>query len=179
MINYPHAFYLRFFLQKGINVMIWNYRGYGRSHRQGWFRNYPTPENIREDADCVLRYMKEEMGLRGKFGVYGRSMGGIATCHLSSKVDMVIMDRTFSNLVRVIDKKFFGAPAVSVYSTAAFRWDSNNVCRLLKSPSLEPGDENDQEEGRQCYKVISCDVQDEMIDLQASLMLGVAQAIAE
>lgn len=31
MINFPHAYYLRFFLQKNINVMIWNYRGYGRS----------------------------------------------------------------------------------------------------------------------------------------------------
>jgi hypothetical protein len=29
MINFPHAFYLRYFLQKGINVMVWNYRGYG------------------------------------------------------------------------------------------------------------------------------------------------------
>ena len=31
MINYPHAYYLRYFLQKNINVMIWNYRGYARS----------------------------------------------------------------------------------------------------------------------------------------------------
>ena len=79
----------------------------------------------------MLRYLRTDMGLRGKVGVYGRSMGGIATCHLSSMVDMVIMDRTFATLEKVIDKKFFGVPAVSLYSTAAVGWDSNNVCRLL------------------------------------------------
>ena len=29
MVNQPHAYYLRFFLNKNINVMVWNYRGYG------------------------------------------------------------------------------------------------------------------------------------------------------
>jgi len=62
MINYPHAFYLRFFLQKSINVLIWNYRGYGRSHVERWFSgNYPSPANIREDADCVLDYLKNNL----------------------------------------------------------------------------------------------------------------------
>jgi hypothetical protein len=53
MINYPHAFYLRFFLHRGINVMIWNYRGYGRSHSMSFCSggNVPTPENIKEDAE--------------------------------------------------------------------------------------------------------------------------------
>jgi hypothetical protein len=31
MINYPHAFYLKYFLNKNINVVVWNYRGYGRT----------------------------------------------------------------------------------------------------------------------------------------------------
>jgi hypothetical protein len=72
------------------------------------------------------------MGLKGKIGVYGRSMGGIATSHLSSMVDMVILDRTFSNLENVINRKFHGVSAVLLYNTAAFGWDSNNVSRLLK-----------------------------------------------
>ena len=38
------------------------------------------------------------MGKNGKIGVYGRSLGGVAASYLSSKVDMVITDRTFSNL---------------------------------------------------------------------------------
>ncbi len=35
------------------------------------------------------------MGIKGKIGVYGRSLGGIVTTHLTGKVDMIIADRTF------------------------------------------------------------------------------------
>jgi dipeptidyl aminopeptidase/acylaminoacyl peptidase len=127
MINYPHAYFLRLFLHKNINVLIWNYRGYGRSHKNGCFGNFPTPENIREDADCVYDYLRNVMGITGKIGVYGRSMGGIATCHLASKVDMAIVDRSFANLEEVIDSKFFGAPAVALYKVATAGWNSDNV----------------------------------------------------
>ena len=51
MINYPHAYYLRYFLQKNINVMIWNYRGYGRSKTYGCCTNKPSPENLAEDGE--------------------------------------------------------------------------------------------------------------------------------
>jgi hypothetical protein len=37
------------------------------------------------------------MGLKGKIGVYGRSIGGIPTTHLTDKVDIVVADRTLSN----------------------------------------------------------------------------------
>jgi len=46
MINYPHAFYLRFFLQKGINVLVWNYRGYGLTKSKNCcsrWKNSPSP----------------------------------------------------------------------------------------------------------------------------------------
>jgi len=55
-----------------------------------------------------LRYLKETMGLKGKIGVYGRSMGGIATAHLQKDVDMIIVDRSFTDLNQVIDSKFHG-----------------------------------------------------------------------
>lgn len=31
MVNYPHAYYLKYFLNKQINCLVWNYRGYGRT----------------------------------------------------------------------------------------------------------------------------------------------------
>ena len=82
MINYPHAFYLRYFLQKNINVVVWNYRGYARS-KGAFCRRTPSPDNIRDDSEAVLKFCKNELGLKGKIGVYGRSLGGIATTHLS------------------------------------------------------------------------------------------------
>jgi pimeloyl-ACP methyl ester carboxylesterase len=77
MVNHPHAFYLRFFLNKNINVMIWNYRGYGLSHGS------PDPYLIRRDSEVLLNYMKTKMNLKGKVGVYGRSLGGVVTAHLA------------------------------------------------------------------------------------------------
>ena len=96
-------------------MLIWNYRGYGRSYSRNCLINSPTPKNIKEDAQTVLRYLRETMGLRGKFGVYGRSMGGIATTYLQKDVDMIIVDRSFTNLNQVIDSKFHGVQALSLY----------------------------------------------------------------
>ncbi len=53
MVNHPHAFYLRFFLNRGINVLIWNYRGYGMSN------GAPDPFNIRADADSMFDFMRD------------------------------------------------------------------------------------------------------------------------
>jgi hypothetical protein len=52
MVNQPHAYYLRFFLNKNINVMVWNYRGYGQS------KGRPDPTNIRKDGELLVRYIR-------------------------------------------------------------------------------------------------------------------------
>ena len=134
MINYPHAYYLRFFLQKNINVMCWNYRGYARSKGGccGCFKTMPDPDNIREDAEAILRYCRKDLGLRGKIGVYGRSLGGIATTHLSHYVDMAIVDRSFSNLYEVAYHKFYGYLAVLLFKLGTGNWDSNNDIRFYE-----------------------------------------------
>lgn len=76
MINYPHAYYLKYFLHKSINVLVWNYRGYGRT------KGLAEPHNLKYDAEQVLNFLKLRIGVRGKIGIYGRSLGNIATCHL-------------------------------------------------------------------------------------------------
>lgn len=76
MINYPHAYYLKYFLHKSINVFVWNYRGYGRT------RGSTEPHTLGSDAEQVLNFLKLRIGVRGKIGVYGRSLGCVATCHL-------------------------------------------------------------------------------------------------
>jgi hypothetical protein len=35
------------------------------------------------DAECVLDFVINKMQLKGKVGVYGRSLGGIASTHLA------------------------------------------------------------------------------------------------
>ena len=131
MINYPHAYYLRYFLQKNINVVCWNYRGYARS-KGAVCRRDPDPENIREDAEAVLKFCRQELGLKGKMGVYGRSLGGIATTHLAQYVDMIIVDRSFSNLYEVAYYKFHGYIATLLFKLGTRGWDSNNDSRFYQ-----------------------------------------------
>jgi len=57
-------------------VVTWNYRGYGRSQGK------PTPDNFKQDIDAILDYMKNKVKLTGKIGVYGRSLGGVATSYI-------------------------------------------------------------------------------------------------
>lgn len=78
MVNQPHAYYLRYFLHKDINILLWNYRGYGRSTGK------PDPQVLQKDSIAVLKYLKEKIGVRGKIGVYGRSLGGIPATFLSN-----------------------------------------------------------------------------------------------
>jgi pimeloyl-ACP methyl ester carboxylesterase len=76
MVNYPQAFYLKYFLGKQINCLLWNYRGYGRT------RGRPNPMDFEHDANQVLTFLKDKIGVRGKIGVYGRSLGCIPATHL-------------------------------------------------------------------------------------------------
>mmetsp|Transcript_62249 Transcript_62249/g.85975 ORF Transcript_62249/g.85975 Transcript_62249/m.85975 type:complete len:116 (+) Transcript_62249:482-829(+) len=109
MINQSHSFYLKFFKNKGINVFLWNYRGYGRSEGK------PSPNILRADADKVYDYILKTLGVKGKIGVYGRSLGGIATSGICDLVQMVIVDRTFSDLEIVAQRKFYSKFAKILY----------------------------------------------------------------
>lgn len=103
MVNAPNAFWLNFFLKKGINVMCWNYRNYGHS------KGTPSPYNIKTDAEAVFNFMLKDLKLRGPLGVYGRSMGGTSATHLANKyknlVSLLIADRTFGNLKEISGRK--------------------------------------------------------------------------
>ena len=96
----PNAYWLNFFLKRDINVVCWNYRGYGESE-QTWYE-YLSPSMVKLDAERVMEKAYTSFGLRGKIGVYGRSIGGIAACHLAQKysdlVSVLIIDRSLSEL---------------------------------------------------------------------------------
>lgn len=106
-------------------MLVWNYRGYGLTKSRSclWsHKNQPTVSSIKEDSESVITYLRNKIGVRGKIGVYGRSLGGIATTHLCKYVDMIIADRTFGNLHDVAETKFFGRMAVNLLKFATNRW---------------------------------------------------------
>lgn len=151
MVNHPHAYYLRFFLNKDINVMLWNYRGYGLSHGE------PNPYIIKHDCEVLLLYMKNEMKLTGKIGIYGRSLGGIPTTHMADKVDMIIADRTFSNFEILANRKFYSSLSKYLFKIGTCNWRSLNVQNLI---SKGVGS---------CYKVIMTEKMDEIVEVHSSL----------
>ena len=63
--------------------------------------------------------------------MYGRSLGGIATTHLAHYVDMIIVDRSFSNLYEVAYNNFHGYLALLLFKLGTTGWDTANDVRFI------------------------------------------------
>jgi hypothetical protein len=156
--EYGHIFqkqWVDFYLGRGINVMLWNYRGYGRSEGS------PTPKLLLADGELVVKYLKEERKVL-KLILHGESLGGAIAARLAAKlkVDFLFADRTFSSLDKVaavFSYKFAGA---------IFRhlsgWDLDCANTYIQST---------------CYKVIGNDPGDGMIHELASLKSSVSLTV--
>lgn len=51
MVNMPHNFWLKMFMNLGCNVVIWNYRGFGVA------KGTPSPANVRSDGESILNFL--------------------------------------------------------------------------------------------------------------------------
>ena len=85
--------FLRLYLQSGYNLVLWNYRGYGRTAR-----GYKplTMRMMQEDGLAVVKHVKQNM-VTGKVGVHGVSLGGSVASYIAAnvKVDFLFCDRSF------------------------------------------------------------------------------------
>lgn len=106
----PNAYWLNFFLKRDINVVCWNYRGYGQSTQSFW--EFQSAAKAKTDAERVIATAITKLRLKSKIGVYGRSIGGLVACHLAAKysdlVDVLIIDRSFSEIQKVAKGMFSG-----------------------------------------------------------------------
>jgi hypothetical protein len=107
--------------------------------------------------------MKDKMNLKGKFGVYGRSLGGLATTHLADKVSLIIADRTFFDFDILADRKFYSSYSKFLFRLGTCKWKSINHKNITNK-----GIKN-------CYKVIMIEKNDEIVEVHSSLMTGVAR----
>ena len=137
--------------------MVWNYRGYGLSDGQ------PDPHNIRSDGERLVKYMREVLGLKGKIGVYGRSLGGVVTTHLADKVDMLFVDRTFCSFDVLANRKFYSSYADVLFKLGSGGWVLNNDTNIISKGIIT------------CHKVMMTEKVDEVIEVHSSLMAGVAR----
>lgn len=68
--------WVEYYLDIGVSVLLWNYRGFGESNGDVNF------ENQREDAECVSHFLRKFYKF-DKIGVHGFSIGGIPACYLA------------------------------------------------------------------------------------------------
>jgi hypothetical protein len=59
MVTSPNAYWLNFFLKRDINVMCWNYRGYGLSEMK-WYESI-NPYMCKVDSEKVLEFVIKKM----------------------------------------------------------------------------------------------------------------------
>jgi len=148
---------LGFYIENGINVMVYNYRGYGLS------QGLPSISNIRMDSETVASYVRQRVGAYTRVGVHGRSIGGVVATHLARKgfVDFLFADRTFRSLNKAA-KHVVGSWAEYALPFFTFCFDSDLTSDYIFSS---------------CYKVMSNDPNDEIVNDNASLKTGVAKKI--
>ena len=162
MVTSPNAYWLNFFLKRDINVVCWNYRGYGDSSRN--FMETVSPYKCKRDAEYVLAYLVNRLKVKGKIGVYGRSIGGLTACHLANKynnlVKSLIVDRSFYELYGVPVGKIKGNYTRRIVDLLTWKWRTKNHSNFVATDN--------------CYKIITCDPLDDTVDIFANLISGVA-----
>lgn len=109
------------------------------------------------------------MGVKGKIGVYGRSLGGIASTHLANKypdlISALITDRTFCELDISSERRLFGKYTRALYKFVSCNWKVSNDSNFIQSKS--------------CFKIVTCDPMDDVVDNFSVLSSGVACKLAK
>ena len=162
MVTSPNAYWLNFFLKRDINVLCWNYRGYGNSSQS--FMETLSPYKCKRDAEYVMALLVNKLRLKGKIGVYGRSIGGVTACHLANKynnlVKSLISDRSFYELSTVLRDKCKGECTNRIFDLVSWSWRTKNHSNYVTT--------------KNCYKIITCDPLDDTVDQFGNLSSGVS-----
>jgi len=121
---------LEIFNRLGLNVLIVDYRGYGKSEgsasEQGFYR----------DAKAAWEYLIEKKGFQANdIIVFGRSLGGAVATQLASQVQPrgLIIESTFSS---VKDMARIMMPLISRLVYLRYEFDTETLISKVKVPLL-------------------------------------------
>ena len=121
---------LEIFHRLGLNVLIVDYRGYGKSEgsvsEQGFYR----------DAKAAWKYLIEKKGFQANdIIVFGRSLGGAVATQLASQVQPrgLIIESTFSS---VKDMAQIMMPFISRLVYLRYNFDTASLISKVKVPLL-------------------------------------------
>lgn len=130
--NISHRFdSLRIFHELGLSVLIFDYRGYGRSAG-----GPPSETGTYRDADAAYRYLIDERGVDpSRLIVFGRSLGSGVAIELASRmpVGALIAESSFTSLPDVGQRAY---PILPVKLLSRIRYDSASRVASIAAPKL-------------------------------------------
>eukprot|EP00347_Sterkiella_histriomuscorum_P002157 403369253 len=117
--------WIDYYFNMGVNIVIWNYRCYGRSQK-----GKISLTALMKDGEKVCQYVRSNL-VSGKIGVHGESLGGSVASYIAKKckVDFVFSDRTFASLVDVAYWTFGGKFIQTLFKIFT-RW--NEQCWVIR-----------------------------------------------
>ena len=145
------------YLMNDIDILFWNYRGYGFSEGNADFNN--VCDDILNIYDFILEHFHYS-----KIAVHGLSIGGIPASYLASKrnINLIIADRTFGSVDDVINSFPFGNKVIYFLAKILFFPFVNNTENFMKS---------------NCKKILMNDPEDKTIIDTFSLKTSIAKEI--
>ncbi|MBN1548937.1 MAG: alpha/beta hydrolase [Syntrophaceae bacterium] len=120
---------LKVFHDLGLNVLLFDYRGFGKSTGR------PSEQGIYEDAAAVYDYLANRPDVDcHHIAAYGKSIGGAVVIDLATKRSLAgfVVDSSFSSARDMAELLYPGLPAWFV----TYRFDSVSKVRNLKIPKL-------------------------------------------
>jgi fermentation-respiration switch protein FrsA (DUF1100 family) len=118
------------FRRLGVNVLIPDYRGYGRSEGS------PSEEGLYRDARAAWQWLVDEGGFPPqRIIVFGRSLGGVVAARLASEVGprALILESTFTS-ARDMARDLF--PVLSRLVWLRYDLDAASYVRGVRAPTL-------------------------------------------
>ena len=129
------------YLSKGIDVLCWNYRGFGFSTGKATFNN------IKSDVIEIYEEI-EKLNIYKTIGVQGFSLGGVACCYLARQkkdICLLVSDRNFGQIQDIAKDYIFGKYLLLLYKLL-FIPSSRNAENYIETNALkiilnDPNDE--------------------------------------
>jgi fermentation-respiration switch protein FrsA (DUF1100 family) len=139
------------FHRLGLNVFIFDYRGYGQSEGS------PSEQGLYQDARAAWRYLTQDRAIPAShIIIFGRSLGGAVATQLATEVEPagLMVESVFSSARSMADEIF---PLVSRIVFLRFHFNTQARIKKVNSPLLVLHSPHDEiipfEQGKMVFEV--------------------------
>ena len=125
------------FRDLGLDVLIFDYRGYGRSTGR------PSEQGVKRDAEAAWAWLTEERGVPAReIVVFGRSLGGSIAAWLAARYQpcAVIIESAFTSVPDMAAQRY---PWLPVRLLSTLRFDTVEAAARIQAPVLVVHSEED------------------------------------